>query len=263
MYISSLKIERFGVWADVRLNSFSEGLNVIYGPNGSGKTTVVRFISATLYGFGDDVRSRYLPAGVNGGGSLTVQGPFGRRTILRHDEGPSRDRLLIENADAAVGGLYQLQDLLGGVRQAAFDRLFHVEFQGDLDADKLIQAALAEGFDLIGGHADAEHVAELQDRLQSKRQALAEITTADIAAAMSLEALHANLKPYDVRLHEARGRPSASAVARAMAAYPPRVALSSASTRRPRGASMSSAAGIMGATSSRPSETAATNHVSS
>ena len=93
------------------------------------------------------LRFDVLPAGVNGGGSLTVQGPFGRRTILRHDEGPSRDRLLIENADAAVGGLYQLQDLLGGVRQAAFDRLFHVEFQGDLDADKLIQTALAEGFD--------------------------------------------------------------------------------------------------------------------
>lgn len=181
MYISSLKIERFGVWADLRLNGFSEGLNVIYGPNGSGKTTVVRFIGATLYGFGDEVRSRYLPTGVNGGGSLTVQGPFGRRTILRHDEGPLRDRLLIENADAAVGGLYQLQDLLGGVRQAAFDRLFDVEFQGDLDADKLIQAALAEGFDLLGGHADDGRVAELQERLQSKRQALAEITTADIA----------------------------------------------------------------------------------
>ena len=62
MYISSLKIERFGVWADLRLNGFSEGLNVIYGPNGSGKTTVVRFISATLYGFGDDV-AQPIPAG--------------------------------------------------------------------------------------------------------------------------------------------------------------------------------------------------------
>jgi len=181
VYISSLRIERFGVWADLRLNGFSEGLNVIYGPNGSGKTTVVRFIGATLYGFDGEIRSRYLSAGVNGGGSLTVQGPFGRRTVLRHDEGPARDRLLVEHADAAVGGLYQLQDLLGGVRQAAFDRLFHVEFEGDLDADKLVQTALAEGFDLLGGHADTERAAELRERLQSKRQALAEIATADIA----------------------------------------------------------------------------------
>ena len=181
MYISSLKIDRFGVWTDLRLNGFSEGINVIYGPNGSGKTTIVRFIGATLYGFDDDVRRRYLPGGFNGGGSLTVQGPFGRRTILRQDEGPSRDRLIIDNADTTVAGSHHLQDLLGGVRQTAFERLFHVEFQGGLDADKLIQTALAEGFDLLSGHADAPRVAELQDRLLSKRQALAEITTADLA----------------------------------------------------------------------------------
>ena len=181
MYISSLKMERFGVWADLRLTGFSEGLNVIYGPNGSGKTTVVRFINAMLFGFGDEVRHRYLPADAQAGGALTVQGPFGRRTILRHDEGPSHDRLIVENADAAVGGTHRLQDLLGGVRQGVFERVFQVEFQGDLDIDKLIQTALAEGFDLLGSHAEADRVAELQDRLQSKRQALAEITTAEIA----------------------------------------------------------------------------------
>ena len=181
MYISSLKMERFGVWADLRLSSFSEGLNVIYGPNGSGKTTVVRFIGAMLYGFGDEVRHRYLPADAQAGGALTVQGSFGRRTILRRDDGPGNDRLIVENEDAAVGGMHRLQDLLGGVRQGVFERVFQVEFQGDLDIDKLIQTALAEGFDLLGSHAESDRVAELQDRLQSKRQALAEITTAEIA----------------------------------------------------------------------------------
>ena len=181
MYISSLKMERFGVWADLRLSSFSEGLNVIYGPNGSGKTTVVRFIGAILYGFGDEVRHRYLPADSQAGGALTVQGSFGRRTILRRDDGPGHDRLIVENEDAAVGGMHRLQDLLGGVRQGVFERVFQVEFQGDLDIDKLIQTALAEGFDLLGSHAEADRVTELQDRLQSKRQALAEITTAEIA----------------------------------------------------------------------------------
>jgi histidine ammonia-lyase len=35
------------------------------------------------------------------------------------------------------------------------------------------------------------------------------LTQADIACAMTLEALYANLRPYDVRLHEARGFPGA------------------------------------------------------
>lgn len=180
MYISSLKMERFGVWADLRLSNLSEGLNVIYGPNGSGKTTVVRFINAILYGFGDQVRQRYLPAGVQAGGALTVHGPFGRRTIVRRDDGPGQDRLVVENEDAAVGGMHRLHDLLGSVRQDVFERVFQVEFQGDMDVDKLIQTALAEGFDLLGSQAESERAAELQDRLQSKRHALAEITTAEI-----------------------------------------------------------------------------------
>lgn len=181
MYISSLKMERFGVWADLNLSGFSEGLNVIYGPNGSGKTTVVRFLGAMLYGFGDEVRRRYLPDDAQAGGALTVQGGFGRRTILRHDDGAAGDRLIVEHADAAIGGAHRLHDLLGGVRQEVFERIFQVEFQGDLDVDKLVQTALAEGFDLLGSHAESERVSELQDRLQSKRQALAGITTAEIA----------------------------------------------------------------------------------
>jgi len=39
---------------------------------------------------------------------------------------------------------------------------------------------------------------------------------AEIACAMSLEALYANLKPYDVRLHEARGFPGAVRAARSI-----------------------------------------------
>ncbi|MBN1433898.1 histidine ammonia-lyase [Candidatus Fermentibacterales bacterium] len=42
------------------------------------------------------------------------------------------------------------------------------------------------------------------------------IKQAEIAAAMTLEALNANMKPYDVRLHEVRGFPGAVRTARAL-----------------------------------------------
>jgi len=42
---------------------------------------------------------------------------------------------------------------------------------------------------------------------------------AEIACAMSLEALHANLKPYDLRLHHARGFPGAVRSAQAIMRY--------------------------------------------
>ncbi len=181
MYISSLKMTRFGMWADLKLSGFCEGLNVIYGPNSSGKTTVVRFLSGMLYGFDADTRRRYLPADARASGALTLQGSFGRRTVVRHDEGSGRDSLIVENADASVGGAHRLHELLGGVRQDVFERVFQVDFEGDLDIDKLAQTALAEGFDLLGSHHESDRITELQDRLHGKRQALAEIATAEIA----------------------------------------------------------------------------------
>ena len=44
------------------------------------------------------------------------------------------------------------------------------------------------------------------------------LTQSEIACAMTLEALRANLKPYDVRLHEVRGFPGAVRSAKAIMA---------------------------------------------
>ena len=44
MKITSLRIERFGVWEDLNLPKISRGLNVFFGPNEAGKTTLMQFI---------------------------------------------------------------------------------------------------------------------------------------------------------------------------------------------------------------------------
>ena len=54
MKITSLKIERFGVWEDLNLPKISRGLNVFFGPNEAGKTTLMQFIRTCLYGGGDE-----------------------------------------------------------------------------------------------------------------------------------------------------------------------------------------------------------------
>ena len=63
MYISNLKIDRFGNWKDLSLDGFSAGLNVIYGPAGSGKKAIVEFVRSMLYGFADETRLRFTPPG--------------------------------------------------------------------------------------------------------------------------------------------------------------------------------------------------------
>ena len=51
MKITEIDIDRFRIWRSLLLRLNPSGLNVIYGPNEAGKTTVMRFVRSILYGF--------------------------------------------------------------------------------------------------------------------------------------------------------------------------------------------------------------------
>ena len=66
MIIQKLEITSFGKFSNKIIN-FSDGLNIIYGDNESGKSTLISFIYAMLYGFGDNrgktlsIREKFTP----------------------------------------------------------------------------------------------------------------------------------------------------------------------------------------------------------
>ena len=51
MRITEIEIDRYRLWRNLTLPVNSEGLSVFYGPNEAGKTTLMRFVRAVLYGF--------------------------------------------------------------------------------------------------------------------------------------------------------------------------------------------------------------------
>ncbi|MDA1229698.1 MAG: AAA family ATPase, partial [Planctomycetota bacterium] len=51
MKLTEIDIDRFRIWRSLLLRLDPKGLNVIYGPNEAGKTTLMRFIRSTLYGY--------------------------------------------------------------------------------------------------------------------------------------------------------------------------------------------------------------------
>ena len=60
MKITDLEVDGYGVWSGLRIEKLSDALNVLYGPNEAGKTTLLQFIRSMLYGFSPP-RRRYLP----------------------------------------------------------------------------------------------------------------------------------------------------------------------------------------------------------
>ena len=51
MRIAEIDIDRFRIWRSLLLRLDTSGLNVIYGPNEAGKSTLMQFVRSVLYGF--------------------------------------------------------------------------------------------------------------------------------------------------------------------------------------------------------------------
>jgi len=128
--ITGLEVEGFGVWTGLRLDGFSDGLNLLCGPNEAGKTTLMQFIRAVLYGFTPQ-RRRYLPPRHGGtpGGTLWVTGPQGEFRIGRFDrsaQGGPGDELQVTGADGFQHGHELLQAILCNVDEPIFNNVFAV-----------------------------------------------------------------------------------------------------------------------------------------
>jgi uncharacterized protein YhaN len=175
MKFTDLNVDCFGVWSGLGVSELSPGLNVFYGRNEAGKTTLMQFARAVLYGFSPERRARYLPPvrGGRGGGSLSLLTPRGRFRISRieRDHLPVGETTIVA-ADGTIQGEPQLRELLGGIDETIFNNVFAVglgEMQelGTLDGT----AAARLLYDLSTG-LDRVSLAEVLHELEASRNRL-------------------------------------------------------------------------------------------
>ena len=96
MKINEVKVDGFGVWSGLRLEELHDRITVFYGANEAGKTTLLQFIRAVLYGMSSERRQRYLhlaPDGVSGG-ALRVSAPSGECVLTRRADPTQPDGVL-------------------------------------------------------------------------------------------------------------------------------------------------------------------------
>ena len=145
MYIERIAAERFGALSHVTIDRLGPGVQVLYGTNETGKTTLLEFVRAVFFGFEGLFRRGVLDPQAPCSGRLLVRvGP--ERTLLsieRRHEGPHIAALtrasyeddvvglggdagdLLEIADItpdARGPRHRvyLQDLVGGIDETTF-----------------------------------------------------------------------------------------------------------------------------------------------
>ena len=127
MRIRQLHVDGFGIWTDLELAELSEPLVVFYGENEAGKTTLMQFVRAVLYGFSAERRNRYLPPvhGGRPGGSLWVEDAHQSFVIQRHAARHSEeDQLEVSDSQGVRREGRPLALLLDGVDEVIFNNVF-------------------------------------------------------------------------------------------------------------------------------------------
>ncbi|WP_172372933.1 ATP-binding protein [Sporosarcina jiandibaonis] len=152
MKIEKLLIYGFGKHENVSIN-FSSDLNIVYGLNEAGKTTIQQFILHVLFGFPqrNSGSLRYEPksGGKYGGQIQLVDQLYGRCTIERI-RGKSSGDVKVHFEDGTTGGEEELKVLLRHYNRASFESIFSfslLQLQSfeKMDEDELSRTLLASG----------------------------------------------------------------------------------------------------------------------
>jgi uncharacterized protein YhaN len=128
MKLTGIDIERFGAWRNFSQPLHPQGLNVIYGPNEAGKTTLLRFIRGVLYGFPPDENPlhRRSRASESRSGSLSLTHGHQTYSIHRIARGDDPGLLTISGAEPSDSPTRLLSELVAGTDEKLFESVFAV-----------------------------------------------------------------------------------------------------------------------------------------
>ena len=129
MRLTEIDIDRFRIWRSLLLRLDPKGLNVIYGPNEAGKTTLMRFIRSTLYGYeplSTEPAWHRPDAEQPWRGALRCE--HGGRTwrIHRRAEFEGRGKLRLSGGPEGIDKEQAVSNLLSGTSEEVYTDIFAV-----------------------------------------------------------------------------------------------------------------------------------------
>jgi uncharacterized protein YhaN len=177
MRVKDIQIDGFGVWTGLSVDSLPDGMTLFYGPNEAGKTTLMQFTRAMLYGFTPDRRQKYLPPVYGGtpGGAIRVTGPGGGYQIRRHSQ-PSdhgtHGQLTVTGQDGLAQGQHRLSSLLGQIDEAIFTNVFAIGMRELQELSTLDDTAAADELYKLSSGLDRVSLVDVLRNLRDGRRAM-------------------------------------------------------------------------------------------
>ena len=142
MQLREIHIDSFGAAQDLKLTGLAPGINVLYGPNEYGKSTVMEFVRRMLFGFhtpgkGKSRGNAYEAEGKNYGGRLAVETSDGKNAVIARIKGTHGGPVTVTLDNELLNGDAALKELLGHASKDLFNNVYAFTLDELQDLDSL------------------------------------------------------------------------------------------------------------------------------
>jgi uncharacterized protein YhaN len=124
MVLEKLEIDGFGIYSDFSLDKLKEGVNVVLGNNEAGKTTLLKFLRYTLFGYPRLRENRMAPirGGAHGGRIMALLSSGQPVTIERHGS----NNLAVWLGNEQFSNEHDLFRLLGNATSSLYNNVYAI-----------------------------------------------------------------------------------------------------------------------------------------
>jgi len=179
MYLERIDIDRFGGLESTTIGQLDRGVHVFHGTNETGKTTLLEFVRAMLFGFESLFERGVIDAELPCGGRLLVRpsrDDAAWSLTRRHLPGEVESELVIEDGQQQAAHRSRLREWTGGIDEASYVAVMAFGLDELHELSTLQAAGCGSRLYELAGGLDRSSVFRLVDDL---RDAVARIDAAD------------------------------------------------------------------------------------
>ncbi|MEG0496741.1 MAG: AAA family ATPase [Carnobacterium sp.] len=167
--IKSIEIYGFGKWIDKKIEGL-EQVQLFYGENEAGKTTLMAFIHCILFGFPTKQSSdlRYEPkTSSQYGGKLLIEDNLYGEVSVERVKGKANGKVTVTLPSGEIGSDKLLEKLVYGIDKSTYQALFSFDLFGIQKIQRMNKTKLNRYFLSVGSLGN-EHLLKLADRFQTE-----------------------------------------------------------------------------------------------
>ncbi|MBM7620777.1 uncharacterized protein YhaN [Bacillus tianshenii] len=171
MKIKSLEIYGFGKLENVKMDDLSSGIQVFYGRNEAGKSTLMAFIHAILFGFPlkNQAELRYEPKkGFKYGGKLIMGTKEGTLLTIERKAGKSAGDVTVTDEK---GMIHSIDSVLAGLDRNIYKGIFSFNIM-DVQNLKLIDVEQLGGYLFSSGLIGSDKLQRITEQLNKSMEEL-------------------------------------------------------------------------------------------